>query len=200
MTNEGTPKAEDRGDAGASSFPVVYKVGGSLFDLPDLRDRLARVLAGEPRALLVCGGGGAADAVRGWDRVHGLGEEAAHRVACESLGTSARFIAELIGAELVATREAASGAWARGDVCVLDVPRWTRREEPRDPDPPPHAWDTTSDTLAAWTARRWPAGRLVLLKSCEERAGAVDRQFAAYAAGSAVEWVNLRGERGASAP
>ena len=207
------PKAETRADAARSSFliphsafPTVYKLGGSLFDLPDLKGRLSRVLAGEPRALVVCGGGAAADAVRAWDRVHGLGEDAAHRVACEALGVSARFVSELIGGELVATRDAAGDAWARGRVCVLDLPRWVEREAPRDPAAPPRTWETTSDTLAAWAARRWPAGRLVLLKSCGERPGAVDRHFAASAAGLRVDWVNLRGEgfgeasEGASAP
>ena len=171
---------------------VVYKLGGSLFGLPDLRDRLAAELAGEPRPLIVAGGGAAADAVREWDRVHRLGEAAAHRVACESLGVSARFVAELTGAELVFTRETASGAWARGKICVLDLPRWLEHEEPRDPAPPPHTWETTSDALAAWVAGRWPAGRLVMLKSCDERPGAVDRHFARFAAGLDVRWANLR--------
>ena len=183
-----------------SFSPTVYKLGGSLFGLPDLRDRLRHVLSAEPRALVVAGGGAAADAVRDWDRVHALGEAAAHRAACESLGVSARFVASLLGAELVAARGEARAAWVRGPVCVLDVPRFLEVEEPRDPRPPPHDWGTTSDTLAAWVAARWPADRLVLLKSCDERPGAVDRHFAGYSAGLDVRWVNLRGERGASAP
>ena len=172
--------------------PTCYKLGGSLFDLPDLADRVAAALAGERRALLVCGGGAVADAVRGWDRVHRLGEERAHRLACESLGLTARFVAELIGAELAGDRETAGDVWGRGSVCVLDLPRLLAAEEPRDPAPPPHAWETTSDALAAWIARRWPAERLVLLKSCDERPGAVDAHFARFAAGLEVGWVNLR--------
>ena len=175
--------------------PTVYKLGGSLFDLPDLRDRLAGLLRPDPRPLVVAGGGEAADAVRGWDRVHRLGEETAHRLACESLGLSARFVCEILpGSELISAREAAGGAWGRGKVCVLDLPRFLEREEPRDPAPPPHDWGTTSDTLAAWTARRWPAGRLVLLKSCDARPGAVDRHFETFAAGLEVKWVNLRAQ------
>ena len=176
-------------------LPTCYKLGGSLFDLPDLTDRLAATLHGERRALVVCGGGAVADAVRGWDRVHRLGEERAHRLACELLGLTARFVAELIGAELASARDTAGDVWDRGGVCVLDLPRFLEVEEPRDPDPPPHAWETTSDALAAWVARRWPAGKLVLLKSCDERPDAVDPQFARFAAGLTVEWVNLRARR-----
>ncbi|NNJ28098.1 hypothetical protein LzC2_42090 [Planctomycetes bacterium LzC2] len=132
--------------------------------------------------------------------MHRLGEEAAHRVACESLGTTARFIAELLpGAELAATREAASDVWSRGNVAVLDLPRFLHAEEPLDPNPPPHTWDTTSDTLAAWVARRWPAERLALLKSCDRSPEAVDPCFARFAEGLGVEWVNLRDERFAPA-
>ncbi|MFH5806548.1 hypothetical protein [Alienimonas sp. DA493] len=175
--------------------PTVYKLGGSLFDRPDLAGRLGALLAGEPRALVVAGGGAVADAVRDWDRVHRLGEERAHRLACEALGVTARFVVALLpGAELAATREAASDVWEQGGVAVLDLPAFLAAEEPRDPDPPPHTWDTTSDALAAWVARRWPAGRLVMLKSCEQRPDAVDRHFARFSAGLAVEWVNLRGE------
>ncbi len=177
--------------------PAVFKLGGSLFDLPDLRGRLAAVLAGTPRALIVAGGGGVAEAVRDLDRTHRLGEERAHRVACAALGVSARFVAELLpGGELVATRETASDVWDRGNVCVLDLPGFLAAEEPGDsasPHPvPPSTWDTTSDTLAAWVATRWPADRLVLLKSCDRSPGAVDPHFERFAEGLNVEWVNLR--------
>ena len=180
------------GRTAAAARPVVYKLGGSLLDLPDLRGRLRAVLAGEPRALVVCGGGAAADAVRAWDAVHRLGEEAAHRAAMETLGASARLAGALLDCGLVADRAAADRAWANKRVCVLDVPRWAEREERRDPAAPPHDWHATSDTLAAWCARRWPARGLVLLKSCGDRPGAVDPYFSRYAAGLAVRWVNLR--------
>ncbi|QDT15577.1 amino acid kinase family protein [Alienimonas californiensis] len=177
----------------ASAAPLVVKLGGSLLDLPDLAGRLGEVLRNEPRALVVVGGGAAADAVRDWDRSHRLGEERAHRLACEALGLTARFVSELLpGAERVSTRDAARDAWGRGATAVLDLPRFLEREEPLDGHAPPHTWDTTSDTLAAWVARRWPARRLALLKSCERRPDAVDAHFAQFAAGLEVEWVNLR--------
>ena len=175
--------------------PTVFKLGGSLLDLPNLPERLTPLLARERRPLVVCGGGAVADAVRDWDRTFALGDEAAHRLACRATGLAARLVVELLDrAELVACRETARAVWERGGVAVLDLFTFLAAEEPHDPAPPPHTWATTGDTLAAWTARRWPADRLVLLKSCgPDAAGAVDGGFGRYSAGLEVGWVNVRG-------
>ena len=94
----------------------VYKVGGSLFEWPELFGRLEAFLKAEgTRPLLVSGGGGAADAVRHWDRVHGLGEARSHRLAIKSLGLGEAFLADgLAGAAPVSDRPAAETAWAAG--------------------------------------------------------------------------------------
>ena len=58
---------------------IVAKVGGSLFDLPQLGPALARWAAEQPAPVLyVPGGGPFADVIRALDRVHDLGDEAAH--------------------------------------------------------------------------------------------------------------------------
>ena len=59
------------------------KVGGSLYDLPDLGPRLRRWLdAHAPREVIVAPGGGPfADVVRDLDRAHRLGEETSHWLA-----------------------------------------------------------------------------------------------------------------------
>ena len=79
---------------------VVAKVGGSLFDLPDLRDRLLRWIASVPghRILFVPGGGRLADAIRQFDRQHVLGEERAHWLALHVLSVNAHFVSNLIAA------------------------------------------------------------------------------------------------------
>lgn len=58
---------------GAGDGLVVVKVGGSLFDLPDLGPRLRAWLKTLRTAdvLLVPGGGPTADVVRSLDRAHG---------------------------------------------------------------------------------------------------------------------------------
>src|SRR5262245_19403362 len=88
-----------------SCCPIVVKVGGSLYDLPDLGPRLQRWLdALHTRSILIVPGGGAlADAVRDLDQIHGLGEETAHWLALRALTLNAYFLAALLpGAVVVA--------------------------------------------------------------------------------------------------
>src|SRR5438876_877643 len=77
---------------------VVIKVGGSLFDLPDLSARLRNYLRQwEPlQILLVPGGGGTANVIRTFDQLHHLGEERAHWLALRALAVNAHFLAELL--------------------------------------------------------------------------------------------------------
>lgn len=166
---------------------TVVKVGGSLYDHPRLGPGLDRYLAGLPGpVLLVPGGGPAADVVRAWDRVHRLGEEAAHWLALRSLTLTAAFLAGLV---------------RRDGVTVLDPWAFAVEDEGR-PGSLPHTWDVTTDSIAARAAVVRRAGRLVLLKSIDVPAGTawaaaaangwVDRHFPTVATGLRVEAVNFR--------
>src|SRR5262249_28627381 len=77
---------------------VVVKVGGSLYDLPDLGQRLAAWVHRLPasKVLLVPGGGATTDVVRDLDRCHGLGEATAHDLAMRSLTLNAWFLAAVL--------------------------------------------------------------------------------------------------------
>src|ERR1700737_80612 len=81
-----------------SLAPVVVKVGGSLFDLPDLGPRLKSWLdeLASFAVVLVPGGGPTANVVRELDRHHGLGEETAHWLALQALTFNAAFLAALL--------------------------------------------------------------------------------------------------------
>jgi aspartokinase-like uncharacterized kinase len=195
---------------------VVYKIGGSLLDLPDLAERLGRLLALRPgtRSLLVTGGGAAADVVREYDRIHRLGDDASHWLAIESLGLNERLVVQLLpGAVHVGDRSEAEQAWARGRIPVLSAATFLRHEEqahasagvnrqPSVADPLPHTWSVTSDSIAAWIALRWLADELVLVKSTGARSGLVgtsrdeplvDDHFPRLAAVlPRLGWVNLR--------
>jgi aspartokinase-like uncharacterized kinase len=178
---------------------LVVKVGGSLYDLPDLAGRLRGFLAesGDPDYLLVPGGGAAAEVIRAYDRTHGIGEACSHWLALRACLLNAHLLRALLpGIVLVA-----DPAGHRGDG-ILDPFAFAAADEGR-PGCLPHCWGATSDSVAARVAV--VAGcRLVLLKSVtipagmtwEEaaRAGLVDPAFPGLVrqAGVSVRAVNLR--------
>src|SRR5437763_17043375 len=96
----------------------IVKVGGSLYDLPDLGPRL-RAWLGPTRTLIVPGGGPTVEAIRVLDRVHGLGDEAAHWLALHALSVNARFLARLLPPAPVLSRLPAPVT--PGDCCILDA-------------------------------------------------------------------------------
>ncbi len=171
---------------------IVVKVGGSLFDHPRLGPGLRAYLDGLAPAdvLLVPGGGPVADAVRQLDRVHRLGEEAAHWLALRALGVTAEFL-----------RRLALPSGSR--LNVLDCFAFAVEDEGRAAALPP-TWDVTTDSIAARVAAVYRAERLMLLKSVDVPPGTpwevaadrgwVDRHFPKVAAGLAcpVEVVNFR--------
>jgi aspartokinase-like uncharacterized kinase len=187
------------------------KVGGSLYDLPDLGPRLRRWLdAHAPReTIVVPGGGAAADVVRALDRTHGLGEEAAHWLALRALRFTAGLLEELLyerGVEIVGGNDDRNWAcvWDRGALPILDPYAFCQWDELR-PGSLPHTWAVTSDSIAARVAVVAGAAELVLLKSSPPpagdvaawaAAGYVDEYLPRVLAGTGVRLraVDLRGE------
>jgi aspartokinase-like uncharacterized kinase len=153
-----------------SSGPIVVKVGGSLFDLPDLGPRLQTWLDSLPtrNVLLVPGGGPTADVVRDLDRWHALGEERAHWLALRALTLNAYFLAELLPNAAVVER---LGDWRRDGPAIVDAHAFARLDEGL-PACLPHSWAVTSDAVAARVAVVSRARELVLLKSADPPAGA----------------------------
>ncbi|MCI0642073.1 MAG: hypothetical protein L0Y70_23595 [Gemmataceae bacterium] len=163
---------------------IIVKVGGSLFDLSRLGDRLRVFIGGlGPRGLLFPGGGPAADAFRALDRAQGLGEEASHWLAIRALAINAQFLRALL-AELPVLEWPRAGEW----------PGWAIAEplsfalaDEEHADHLPHTWDVTSDSLALRLAQVVGAAELVLLKSVSapekadwrqlSQAGVVDGHF-----------------------
>lgn len=183
---------------------VVVKVGGSLFDLPDLGPRLGRWLAalGTRKVLIVPGGGPTADVVRNLDRWHHLGEEHAHWLALHALSLNARFLASLLPRSVVVPDVADAGSIDGDAWRILDAHDFARRDEAR-AGHLPHSWEVTSDSIAARAASITGAARLFLLKSVSlppgvgwrdaEMPGIVDRFFAeAVGPDVSVRVVNFR--------
>jgi len=185
---------------------VVFKIGGSLLDLPDLSDVIRRVV--EQRtgnaALLVVGGGAVADLVRSWDETHGLGEAAAHDLALEAMDLSASLISSLFPeARLVRSPQQVEMAAVEGALSILCAGCFIKAAEAHGHAPLEHSWRVTSDSIAAWTARVLAASELVLVKSVPAplgqtiveaaEAGLVDENFSAIAENLPfIGWVDAR--------
>ena len=190
---------------------LVVKVGGSLYDLPDLATRLRCWLdrQGVVDVVLVPGGGATTDVIRALDQRHVLGEEKAHWLALRALTLNAYFLAELLPGARVVQALADCTSWPEG-LAILDPLAFARWDEQEHPDAClPHSWKATSDSLAVRVAVTAEARRLCLLKSTgvnpnnqdwlEPEQGYVDPQFKQVLCRSrhrfAIEAYDLRSER-----
>ncbi len=186
----------------SSRVPMIAKLGGSLFDLSELRERFERWQArgSAPEGLLIAGGGPRVDALRRDQRRFGWTDAEAHWRAIDLMSLSAAEIASRLELPRIDARRPDRGEWPEGKGWrVVDATGLLRSVDrlPRD-------WSVTSDSIAAWLARRWRIGRLILFKSrttddpfaCrDEETALVDRHFATLLGeGLSVEVVDLRGE------
>ncbi|MEO8157325.1 MAG: hypothetical protein ABI648_05975 [Betaproteobacteria bacterium] len=140
----------------------VVKLGGSLArsdELPKWLDVVATAGAGQ--VVLVPGGGPWADEVRVAQAREGFDDGVAHRKALRAM--------EQYGNVLCRMR---ANFMAAHDVAAIDealrnaqVAVWMPYEMVFDDVSIPQTWDVTSDSLAAWLARKIGAARLVLVKS-----------------------------------
>jgi aspartokinase-like uncharacterized kinase len=186
------------------TFPsaTVIKVGGSLFDLPDLIPRLDRLI-GELAApvILLAGGGGLADEIRRLEAIHGWSAGDSHRLALQAMSVTARILAALSPQyDCVTTAAELARSCEHGRVPVLDASNMPAVRSL------PESWAVTSDSIAVCIAIDLRAARLLLAKStdlsrpfpsAQEAAdlGLVDAYFPRIS--SSVEktgWINLRTE------
>ena len=189
--------------------PVVVKVGGSLFDMPDLGGRLRAWLdeLSTPFVILVPGGGATVDQVRFWDQRYGLGEEKAHWLALRGLTFNAHLLASLLPmSRVIQHLDECPSLFVSGLTPILDAYPWAAGDH-RQAGCLPHSWDVTSDSLAARLAIQAEASHLVLLKSVNfprgmdwtsaSREGLVDPYFGRVLGQGLtpldVRWINFRG-------
>jgi aspartokinase-like uncharacterized kinase len=143
------------------------------------------------------------DAVRDWDRLHALGDEASHALALSVMSVTAHFMRQLLdGSAVVEDGTSAEAAWESGRIAIVNAEAWLALVEGQGTWRLPRSWSVTSDSIAAWIAGGI-AERLVLVKSTAKpsgvagaiRAGLVDATFAALAPRiPRIDWVNLRDE------
>lgn len=149
---------------------IVVKVGGSLYDHPRLGPGLRAYLdsLALEEVLVVPGGGPFAEAVRTFDRLHHIGEEAAHWLAIHSMDLAAEFL-----------RSFDLGPRVR----ILNSFEFLREDDSQ-PGALPHSWDVTSDSIAVRAAIVHRATRLVILKSVDVAPGTAIEEA------DAREWVD----------
>jgi aspartokinase-like uncharacterized kinase len=175
-------------------MPLIVKVGGSLFDRPDLGPRLRNWLdRNAPReTILVPGGGRLVESIRELDRLHGLGDEIAHRMALCAMTATAELLAALLPDScIIDGPDLAELVWEQGRRPILDALAFCESDGTL-----PHTWAVTSDSIAARLAVVAGADVLVLLKSSPPPAGDasawaergyVDAWLPKVLAGTAVE-------------
>ena len=142
--------------------------------------------------------------IRVLDDIHGLGDEAAHRLALLAMDLSAHILAALLPrAEVVRDLDGLRSVWNAGLIPILTPSSVWDQIEGCGCDVLPMSWDTTSDSIAARIAVNLAADQLILLKSAPlpvgtvrdeaSRLGLVDPVFPAAARSLVlIQYVNLR--------
>jgi len=170
---------------------VVVKLGGSLAKAHTLKGWLKVVARhGAGRAVLVPGGGVFADTVRAAQRDLEFSDVAAHRMAVLAMEQYALLMADFEPSfRLCATEREMDAALTERHVAL-----WRPYAMVAAAAEVAASWDLTSDSLAAWLARKIGAARLVLVKSARSEGpvdperlaahGLVDSAFPAFAIGA----------------
>jgi len=182
----------------AVSSILVLKLGGSLFDVPDLFRKIETLWGGENVPLwIVPGGGGFVEEIRRLDAVHNWPAQMAHQLALSAMSLTARMVVEG-HSQFDLVHSPAECRIRPHRIKVIDIASW---DEVRTL---PASWDLTSDSIAAWIAFRFGSGRLLLAKSVglpkpvpalqvATDLQLVDACFPDYAGRlQQVDWINLR--------
>ena len=185
----------------------VVKVGGSLFELPNVSERLDIWLRKQSDAhhVLITGGGKLVDQVRQWHSINPWDEEQAHWLCIELMSVTARLLQLRIPqTPIINDVEQLRRRFTEPGCSIFDSFSWLRHGEPTASGQPlPASWDVTSDSIAARLATVLRANELVLLKSTSPsdqanlhqlaEAGFLDAAFPVFAADiPAIRFVNLR--------
>lgn len=147
----------------------IVKVGGSLFNLPNLSQRLQTWLATQPAGMtvLLAGCGEFGNVVRKFDTRFHLGEERCHFMCIDLLGVTSQLLAGLLPTAIVTEDHLAIAERSLTNALIVFKPdRFLRKIEPKlTGDALPVGWDVTTDSIAARLAEVTHADDLVLLKS-----------------------------------
>jgi aspartokinase-like uncharacterized kinase len=163
----------------------VVKVGGSLFDLPDLGERLRGWLAGQRPAhnVLIAGGGPLVEQIRAWHAEEPIEDAAAHWMCVDLLTVTAHMLhAWMPETPLVEDDRLLCQRVGEPGATIFGPAPWMRHSEPGLPGTwLPSSWETTSDSIAGRLAAALLADEFVLMKSALPRRK-TSRELSALAA------------------
>ena len=149
--------------------PRIVKVGGSLFDLPELPARLRSWLDCEPVAhhVLVTGGGVLVEQVRTWHARQPIDEVSAHWICVDLMTTTAQLLhSRMPELSLCSDIQLLEQRCKQPGATIFIAAAWLRDMEPNLPGMKlPENWEVTSDAIAGRLAIVLAADELVLLKS-----------------------------------
>ena len=140
----------------------VVKIGGSLLGSPELERWLELfVKYSDGKIVIVPGGGVFANAVREAQKLTKISDSCAHKLAVLAMDQFGLLLANMNPLLAIAKTE-----------CEIDERTWQHRAIVWLPshmvladDSITQSWDVTSDSLAAWLAKKLDAKQLVLVKS-----------------------------------
>lgn len=180
----------------------IVKVGGSLFDLPDLKSRLQDWLAAHDVMpnVLIAGGWKPVDAIRQFQKIHGIDDSAAHWHSLKMMSVTGAMLSSLLnGVPISDNPTIAFGAshpsvifqpydWLLEQFAIAKN-RLTKSDGDFFLE---ESWNVTSDSIAAQIALHFQADELVLLKSADYATDStaapanvdfLDNRFASIASG-----------------
>lgn len=183
----------------------IIKVGGSLFDIADLGDRIRQAIAPLSPAnnVLIAGGGAFTDVIAKAQTHHDLSDEETHWLCIKALGVTASLLKAFLPEAKLTNQPLELADSAEPSLWILDSEQLLKsetasevvRQLPRD-------WTVTTDSIAAAVAVELQVTELMLLKSksCPQKTlpslaleKFVDSYFpTATAPIPKIGWINLR--------
>ncbi len=141
---------------------AVIKVGGSLAEEPDwLRDLCIKLseFAKNYELIVVPGGGMFADVVRDFDQRFNLSNGVSHRMAILGMDQFGLLLSQIIpNSRATYVFDDAKQLSEMGVVPIFLTSRLMFKEDPLE-----NSWEVTSDSIAAYVAKRVQAAKLVLV-------------------------------------
>ena len=168
--SDGAPRERKQGQGtmGHSKNLLVVKLGGSSASSPDLIRWVRALEQSNIPMVVVPGGGPFANTVRRYQPKLGFDDRAAHEMAILGM--------EQFGLALISLSSRMVRARDRGDIETAieagRIPVWLARDVALTSPDIAQDWSVTSDSLAAWLARRLSARHLCLIKQIDVPQGA----------------------------